>query len=1114
MGLAPVGTQLSGILPSLNTPVSPVTRSALPILSAQPASPASVSAAISAIAQGRSSASPKAVASMLSAAVPIAAPVLPASIAAQSVQAGKAATSASIISRVSKTIPGLRVSGQAPAALSALYDNSGRGVAAAAAKTSVEASIRRSSKNILKPAALQFTAAPALLPAPQTRSSQATPRAFFAAAPLLLGLATALQADLGLVFGAVGFPIVTALTHAILTKVFAKAEEAPSAAGLWIVSSAAGLGFGAYTYVVSLLSPWAAAASVAAIAIAAVALLWKSGGDAPKAPASQGFSKDGFLRLSRNEKGKLLLTLKEEDLDKPLMLNAMMEKGVGEGFLYSMSPLAEAMVVFHRSGDRIQLLRKNMAYRAAEGSADAKVVSRAFQDSVIASVPVAAKDAKAKSVTVSMDDILLTDLFDLQGMLAGTFPESGGYALAKELSRVDTAKTFPKNAELSAELLFLNGNPGQELPVPDARSLTLRMRYSFSALPEPGFTPRSSDERIGFFNTVYRDFTDLNSKPAAETPHGNLANRWRLEKTDPSAKVSPVKQPIVWWLENTIPQEYREAVRDGILKWNAAFEKAGFQDAIVVRQQPDEGVKPADQAEAQFDPADVRYNVVHWFTGSDADIAFAMWHTDPRTGEIYNGHVNFSLQVLDGSGYRGMREVLEDDHAGHKHGPSCRAGHETAQAIEALKHTPLSAQERAKFTNDLVVSYVVHEVGHALGLRHNFAATSMRTLDEIAEAKDGIVSQSVMDYAAISIPADEVKDGVYVQTELGPYDYLAVEYGYRQFADAKQAQKELSRLAGRIGEPGLEFATDEQVDGTDPYTAQFDFGPEPLEFAVQAADRARRGMDALAKRQLNEGADYGSLRRHFNFLRGQLFRAFRLVMPYVGGIHVNRVRAGQNAGKLPYEAVSGAKQRAAMDFLRERLFSDEALALPQGLLARLAPDLRETLNNPSPESDVLPYEELVTDLRKSTIDSLLAPTRLKRMAESRQLAEDDYYSPRELFADLTSVIWSEVLEGKGELNISPLRRRAQAAYVRKLLSILQGPSGLEEDEQGRLREPKNPYTSESMAAASAEMYRIMGAVAGTEHPGKGKKKPTRRMDADTAEHLEHLLMTMGHALGQ
>ena len=843
------------------------------------------------------------------------------------------------------------------------------------------------------------------------------------------------------------------------------------------------------------------------------------------------FPEDGFFKLSRDARGKLLLTLRTEDFGKVFMLNTIVEKGIGENWLYSMAPPLDdtgISVSFRRAGNRIELVRKNVDYRAISGSSDELVVTEAFADSVLASVPVIVDDRRKATVIIDLEAILLCDLTDLHSTLAQSYPEDPDqkrlpYRLVKNQSHIAAAKVFPRNAEISMELRFANENPLYRLPVPDARNLALRMRYSFSAPPHDGFRPRAADERVGYFTTVYRDFTDLNASPALDVPLGRLAQRWRLEKTDLKAALSPVKRPIVWWLDYKIPKHYRAAVREGILKWNTAFEKLGFKDAIVVRDQPEPGTKP--QNEAQFDAADVRYNVVHWFTGTDANFAFASWRSDPRTGEIYNAHINFSLQVLGELGYRGTHEVLAKARpAAHKRHASCSFAREVAASMSSLKDADLSPEQRARFAHKLIVSFMVHEMGHTLGLRHNFAASDFRTLDEIAHAKDGLISQTVMDYAASSFPAPENPSGAEVQTELGPYDYLAIDWGYRSVDGLSQedATASLARVAARIGEPGYEYATDDQLDGTDPYVAHFDFGPEPVEYAARSVTRLRRALEQLAQRPLNNGEDYGALRRHFDFLNKQRLRALSLALPYIGGVRVRRVRAGQNEGKLPYEAVPAAKQRAALALILQELFSDEGVAIPKGLLAKLGPDLREPLGGFAADASIVPFEENITLARVAFLNSLLSPERLKRMAETRHLGTE-VMSPQELFETLTAATGAEFLQERmtlarlnAAMNSSVLHRRLQSAYVESLIDVIKGPDLLDILD-GYSGEPleKNSYSAEAVAAASASLTTLATGLSNliihAEHASAAKRKGYIP-DPSILPHLKHLVGLIIHAL--
>ncbi|MBI3297285.1 MAG: zinc-dependent metalloprotease [Elusimicrobia bacterium] len=1102
----PVTAPAAGLLQTLNPAFSPTLPS--PILTPTPTAtpgPARASAAV----QPQAAASAVAAPAAGLAATPLAAPTpaqTPSQAASEAVGAADRALSrgSAVVARALKALPAARLTRGSPALLNAVFDN-----ARGSAQDSVSPTPARTANLVAVPSSVRLAK-----PAPAAPAAKAgVPRPASAVTSVLngsalLAIAPATELALNVGIGVLGFPAAAVLSHMLLERAFNESENTPSGPRLWLLAAAAGMGFAAMVYSLSFISPFAAAVATIAVAMAAAALAPPMGSAAKDEPAEK-FPKDGFLRLSRDAKGKLMATLREEDFDKPFMLSAMVEKGVGSNWLWSMSPVDGVMVYFHRSGKRVQLVRKNMGFRAQEGTADAAVVERAFADSVLASLAVDEKDAKAKTVTIPLEDALLGDLFNLKGTLAAEFPDAGEFTLNKEHSSVASAKAFPKNAEFSTDLLFTNPQPAVEAPVPDARNLSLKVRYSFSALPEPGFTPRPADDRVGYFSTVYRDFTDQNSTPALASPYVNLINRWRLEKTDPSAALSPVKKPIVWWLENTVPKEYRAAAREGILKWNAAFERLGFKDAIVVRQQPDPGAAPADAAEAEFDPADIRYNVARWFTGSDADVAFASWRTDPRTGEIVNGQVNFALQVLDGRGYRGMRELLESETApSHKHGPSCRFGRHASETMAALKDADLSPEARARFAHELVVSYIVHEFGHALGLRHNFAATSLRSLAQIARAKDGIISQSVMDYAAIAIPDGAEPGGTYAQTELGPYDHLALEYGYRPLdgLDAKQAAAALSAVAGRVGEPGLEFAGDEQVDGTDPYAAHFDFGPEPLEYAAMTAARGRTVLDAMGKKELEPGGDYSALRRRvYHVVRTQLLGAFRLALPYIGGVKLNRVRAGQNAGRLPFESVPAAKQREAMAFLAKTLLADAGLVLPEGLLAKLAPDLRDTPSEYFPDTSPLAYEDTVTNMRKWAIESLLSVARTKRLAEARGLTKETPYSVRDLFSDLTDALWSETKETtlKRALVISPLRRRAQSAHLDQLIRVVRGLTDEDDDSFSGKRETANPYSSEAVAAATAELVRLADRLAPL--IGRGERSKRFKPDPAVLEHLQHSL---------
>jgi len=341
---------------------------------------------------------------------------------------------------------------------------------------------------------------------------------------------------------------------------------------------------------------------------------------------------------------KVYLEIRPEQLDQVYMLSLTCESGIGERGLYAAAMCGAAPIVFHKAGKNIQLRIKNSAFTAREGTPIRRAVDRSFSDSILGSTKIESlPHPERKSLLIDLGALLLTDVPMLSYELEATFRIP--YRFDAKNSVFETVKGFERNIEIETVAhyaverpplppLLVPGAPAPPLPPPprnlaDIRSMIFRFRYGISALPQSGFRPRFADDRVGHFLDQAEDYTS----DVAHAPTQRYITRWRLEKQDPKASLSRPKQPIVFWLENTIPVKYRPAIREGVLMWNKAFEKIGFQDAIEVREQPDD---------ADWDPADVRYSTIRWINSTDAVFAQGPSITNPYTGQIYDADIRFS----------------------------------------------------------------------------------------------------------------------------------------------------------------------------------------------------------------------------------------------------------------------------------------------------------------------------------------------------------------------------------------------------------------------------------------------------------------------------------------
>lgn len=291
---------------------------------------------------------------------------------------------------------------------------------------------------------------------------------------------------------------------------------------------------------------------------------------------------EGLFTLYRNkEKNKIYLEIKQEQLNKNYLATATLESGIGEAGIYSGMPLQDFLFYFQQVNNKLNFIVRNVNFRTHEGDPQARSLARSFSDSVLYSIEIKSIHPQRKSILIDLSELLLTDLAGLSASL--------GLSGSADNSYFGNAKAFPQNIEVESVFNYSGGGKDEKpefTALADSRGFTLRVHYSLSQLPDNNYRARLADDRIGYFITAYQDLSDEERKE----PFVRYINRWHLEKQDPKADISPPKKPIVFWIDNAVPLEYRDTIKEGVLMWNAAFEKAGFKDAIQVQQMPNDAL--------------------------------------------------------------------------------------------------------------------------------------------------------------------------------------------------------------------------------------------------------------------------------------------------------------------------------------------------------------------------------------------------------------------------------------------------------------------------------------------------------------------------------------------
>ncbi len=773
---------------------------------------------------------------------------------------------------------------------------------------------------------------------------------------------------------------------------------------------------------------------------------------------------DGFIRLHR--KGtKLLGEISPADLNKDIMVLIAIARGIGK------MPLLGGMTwdrgddwiwQFRQADDRIQIVRRNVRFRAAKGSPQEKAVKLSYTDSVLFSLPVITRSPRGNFV-VDLTPVFMGDLPQFSQVLKG-------FRFARDRSRWSSLKGFKDNVEIEVEATYASNGASSTDTVPDSRGVTIHVHYSISRLKPTGYRPRLADDRVGHFITAIKDF----SKSGENDRFVRYVNRWDLRKADPSAKVSPPKTPIIFWIDKTVPYKFRAAVREGILEWNKPFEKVGFSNAIEVRQQPDD---------AQWDAEDINYNTFRWITVSggfargpsrvnssngqilDADIIFnadfvefwadyLQWSAPRDAASVSSALLDWNApNRLPSAPFRlGNEGFVDCDYALGMARQMAFGSMALAAAGNGKGNGKLNREEIEKLLFQGVRSVVTHEVGHTLGLRHNFKASTMLTMDEVNDPKKtrrrGMAS-SVMDYLPVNVSPKGKKQGDYFNLVCGPYDYWAIEYAYKPLPGGTNKEvAALRKIAARGAEPELDYATDEDAHGLapDPLSSLYDLGKDPIEFARRRMELIDQVLPGLVDRVVEEGESYERARQAFSIILREHGRAVKCVARFVGGIHVHRDHRGDPNARPPFEPTDPKKQREALGFLEKHVIGPESLGIPPELYDHLAPHHWTQWGKKSPKRPEIPVHQTVLSIQDRVLGRVLSPVTLSRIidTEAKTPAKRDAFTAAELLDRLTSTVFKELeglKEGKftnREPAIDSLRRNLQQRYFRRLANLALG----------------------------------------------------------------------------
>lgn len=751
---------------------------------------------------------------------------------------------------------------------------------------------------------------------------------------------------------------------------------------------------------------------------------------------------DGFLPYYWDaKKGALLFELSATTREREFLYFSGLGSGVGSTNVFAdrSTTSSSAVCRFRQVGSKVLVIAENMSFRAENGSTDLKrSVELSFPTSVLAALPVEAE--QDGTLLVNGDALLLRDATDLLSQLRRPTQAVNGVMVRQESKEsswrldesrsvvdLDSAGSFPLNTELEALLTFTNDGE-IDLNQPETHILSVREHHSFVALPDEGFVPRESDPRVGFFGETFQDF----SRPYDQPLTRKLIARWRLQKKDPAAAISEPVKPIVFYLDRAVPEPMRSALRRGALWWNAAFEQAGFKDALRIEDLP----KSAS-------PLDARYPTIQWTNRSGRGWSVGMTQTDPRTGEIVHAVVQ-----LDSHRMRTVNNYWEATV------PSGKGNEEPSlDGFAALDRMDPQIPEEEVMLNRLAI-LTCHEMGHVLGLNHNFVAS---TYDR----------GSVMDYYAprVKIRSDGSADlsDAYMQGT-GSYDRFAIEWGYSQGAPGSAAEQEHARLDGIVRKAlaqGIVWG-----NYADPRWNAYDDGSDPVAWLKQVwpvRDALLSHYDASLERP---GEPASRLASRFPLV--YLFHRYALsaAINVVGSAKIPPALVGD--GQAPVTVWPEASQREALQLVLKALDPKE-LEIPASLwklLAPTEPDNEDAERFNSSAGYLFSKEDGARAIGDIVAGGLLDAQRMQRLAVIADM-NAGALSPNDVVGALVKAAFPSAAPPAIARGSSPIADvvRAQVAEHLMLLAV------------------EGSATPEVQASALAGVLNVQKIVRGDQSPG-------------------------------
>jgi len=740
--------------------------------------------------------------------------------------------------------------------------------------------------------------------------------------------------------------------------------------------------------------------------------------------------------------GTLKMVIKKEQLDKDFIYFSQIADGIASVGAFRGNYKGSTVFNVKKFFNKIEFILPNTAFYFDKNNAISKSSKANISDATVASVKILATDSKTGEYLIDANGLFLSETFTR--VKGPRFPGQSPLAFSlgrfdKNKSKINSIHNYPENTNVKTEYVYSNPTVlnGGGRDVTDGRNVSVKVFHTFMNMPKGSYQARYDDPRVGYFTTQVTNMTTTDV-----IPYRDLVHRWKLVKKNPNAAISEPVTPITWWIENSTPVEFRETIKEGVLAWNEAFEKAGFKNAMVVKTQPDD---------ATWDAGDVRYNVLRWTSSPNPPFGgYGPSFVNPKTGEILGAdimleYVHFTNRVVYDRIFSTAlnndieKEALQQQLFNSKETKMfCSLGHQmhenTLFGQAVLAATGATDLEMEGMKKEGMKALIMHEVGHTLGLNHNMKASQLFSPAQLNDAtfiKGKALTGSVMDYAAINITKDRTKQGQYYDMAVGPYDVWAIQFGYTPFS----SPQEMHKLLQKSTQPEHIFGNDADDmrspgKAIDPRVMIGDMSNDQIAYSINRIQLVNDMMKTIKGRFTKQGKSYQQLRQTYYILNGQSATAAGVISRFVGGVYVDRAMAGQAGETKPFTPVSLADQKRAMNALKKYIFAPNAFKAPKEVYNYLATQRRGFNFFGGPEDPKIHAQ--VLRYQTNVLRHLLHANTLQRISDSELYGNQ--YKLSIFMTDLNNIMFKPDVYG----SINSFRQNLQTTYTKMLIAIVSG----------------------------------------------------------------------------